>query len=305
MVDRNYNNLKGVSYTAGLLFLIGLVLVGFTASAFLARMVLEGTGAPLKEAMSDPRNAGVLRWLQVAGVVISMLLPALLAAIIISRKPFHLLGFRNNVSVTQVALVIGLMFCALMVSGSLAFVNREIAEIFGWGTWAKELEKSYNDQVALILDTKTVGGYVTSLFIIAFIPALAEETLFRGALQNFITRATKIPVLSIIIVSLFFSLIHFSIFGFLVRLFLGLVLGYLFYYTNNIWLCIIAHFFNNALAVSSIFFFTRQGTNIKEAMAKDVPVSYWGFLAVPVIVWLFAALIRHSKKDQLETGSSE
>jgi hypothetical protein len=78
-------------------------------------------------------------------------------------------------------------------------------------------------------------------------------------------------------------------------------LGYIFYTTGNLWLSITAHFFNNALAVSAIFFMTSQGKSMKEAMSKDVSATYWGFLALPIIVWLFTALIKNSKKASTET----
>ena len=64
------------------------------------------------------------------------------------------------------------------------------------------------------------------------------------------------------------------------------------YYTGNIWLSITAHFFNNALAVTAAFVSIQQGKNIKEAMNEDVSVSYWGFIAIPILVLLLIALKR-------------
>src|SRR5699024_2400392 len=101
-----------------------------------------------------------------------------------------------------------------------------------------------------------------------------------------------------VVVSILFSIVHFSVYGFLVRFFLGIVLGYIFYATGNLWFSITAHFFNNALIVSSIFFMTNQGKSMKEAMSKEVSATYWGFLALPVVIWLFTVLIKNSRKEQ-------
>jgi len=154
----------------------------------------------------------------------------------------------------------------------------------------------------VMLDAKGIGGYLLSIFVMALLPAMSEEMLFRGGLQNFLTRATKKPWLSIIVVSILFSIVHFSVYGFLVRFFLGIVLGYIFYSTGSIWLSMTAHFFNNALAVSGIFFMTAQGKSMKEAMSKDVSATYWGFLAIPIVIWLFSLLIRATKKVQVEAA---
>jgi membrane protease YdiL (CAAX protease family) len=230
-----------------------------------------------------------------------MMLPAYLTAFILNRRPLQLLGFKNEVNILQIVLVVGIMFTALFVAGGLGSFNKDLAQLLGWGNWAENLEKTYNEQVAVMLNTKGIGGYLLSIFVMALLPAMSEEMLFRGGLQNFLTRATKKPWLSIIIVSILFSIVHFSVYGFLVRFFLGIVLGFIFYSTGSIWLSMTAHFFNNALAVSGIFFMTAQGKSMKEAMSKDVSATYWGFLALPIIIWLFIVLVRMSKKEQIET----
>ena len=125
-----------------------------------------------------------------------------------------------------------------------------------------------------------------SIALMAFLPALCEETLFRGGLQNFLTRATKSPWLSIIIVSILFSAVHFSFWGFVPRIFLGIVLGALFHYSGKLWLSILAHFINNALAITVLYISTQQGKSLQEAMKQD-ETSFWGILALPLVIGLF------------------
>lgn len=304
-MERNYNNSKGISYTSGFFLLIGLALIGLVVSSLISGVFLlstvGGNATAMKDALNDPKNAGLIRMIQVGSVIISMMLPAYLTAFILNRRPLQLLGFKKEVSIMQIILVVGIMFTALFVAGGLGSLNKDIAQMLGWGNWAENLEKTYNEQVAVMLDTKGIGGYLLSVFVMALLPAMCEEMLFRGGLQNFLTRATKKPWLSIIIVSILFSIVHFSVYGFLVRLFLGIVLGYIFYLTGSIWLSMTAHFFNNALAVSGIFFMTAQGKSMREAMSKDISSTYWGLLALPLVAWLFIVLVKLSKKEQPET----
>jgi membrane protease YdiL (CAAX protease family) len=242
--------------------LIGLAILGLViASVIGGGILLASAGSnveSMKDALNDPKNADMLRIIQVGSVILGMIIPAFITAYILDKKPLQLLGFRKDVDISKILLVVAIMFTSLFVAGALGFLNKDIAQAVGLGNWAEQLEKTYNDQAALMLDMKGISGYLVSLFVMGLLPAISEEMLFRGGLQNFLTRATKNPWLSIVVVSILFSIVHFSVYGFLVRFFLGIVLGYIFYATGNLWLSITAHFFNNGLIVSSIFFMNNQ-----------------------------------------------
>jgi len=60
-----------------------------------------------------------------------------------------------------------------------------------------------------------------------------------------------------VITSLIFSLMHFDYYGFLPRLFMGIVLGYVYLCTGNIWYGIIFHFFNNAIPITGYWLLSR------------------------------------------------
>jgi membrane protease YdiL (CAAX protease family) len=147
------------------------------------------------------------------------------------------------------------------------------------------MEDEYNRQVEAIIGLNNIWQYLLALIIMAFLPALCEEALFRGGLQNFLTRATRMPWLAIILVSILFSLAHFSYFGFLSRLFLGVILGLIYEYSGKIWLNIVAHFFNNALALTVIYYFKLHGKPVRDAI--DDNNSMWaGVFGVPVLIGL-------------------
>ena len=75
-----------------------------------------------------------------------------------------------------------------------------------------------------------------------------------------------------------FSFIHFQFYGFLPRMFLGLLLGYLFYYSGSLWTSILMHFVNNGAAVV-ISYLQYKGR-------IDVDVDHFG---ATDNVWLLAA----------------
>jgi membrane protease YdiL (CAAX protease family) len=286
--------------------LTGIAILGFVVSGFIGAIILlsvsGGSFAGIKDALNNPANAGTIRMVQTVSVVISMFLPAWFVANILNRKPFYLLGFRKGIRVKQVGLIILIMIASGLIAVTLGYVTKLIPLPPAWKLSFDRMESSYIEQVGMMVDLKSFRGYIMSILLMAFLPALCEETLFRGGLQNFLTRATKNPWLAIIIVSILFSAIHFSFYGFLVRMFLGIVLGCIFYFTGNIWLSVLLHFLNNAVAVTQAYYLAQQGKDLKDALNNDISPSYWGIVAVPVLVLLFRALKNTSQKNQLQSS---
>lgn len=118
------------------------------------------------------------------------------------------------------------------------------------------LKKMENDAAILtqkILEGTSIQQYLINLLIIAILPAVGEEFIFRGIIQRILTDWTRNSLAAILIAGVLFSAIHLQFYGFVPRLLLGIYFGYLFYWSKSIWLAIWAHFLNNALAVSLHF----------------------------------------------------
>jgi membrane protease YdiL (CAAX protease family) len=141
------------------------------------------------------------------------------------------------------------------------------------------------------------------MLVMALAPAIFEEVLFRGSFQQVFVGWTKNAWAGIIITSILFSAIHFSFFGFLPRIALGLILGLIFFYTNNLWLSILLHFLNNGFVVTQLYILTAQGKSIDKVMDETMPI-WWGIIALVILVVLFRLLITETalfKKEIPET----
>ena len=111
-------------------------------------------------------------------------------------------------------------------------------------------------QAQIILTTnhsKTFFEILQITFFIALIPAICEEILFRGYLQQNILEQNS-PTFALISTALIFSIIHFNIGGFLPIFFIGLYLGMLFYTTKSIIPAMFLHFLNNFFIIVSVNF---------------------------------------------------
>jgi uncharacterized protein len=301
---------KGISYTAGFFILIGFTVAGLLLATIISIPVWTAmTGrsfAAMQKEMDDPANGNAVKAIQCIQAVIGFFLPAILTAFLLNRRPMRLIGFQGKISWKQAGLVIVIIIAALYVSSVLSYVNEMIPVSESMKHKFEKMESDYERQMEAIIGLNNFGEYLLALVIIAFLPALCEETLFRGGLQNFLARSTKKPWLAIIVVSILFSAAHFSYYGFLSRFFLGVILGLLYEYSGRIWLNILAHFLNNALALTVLYFYKSQGKSMKETLNDSSPVAL-GILALPVLIGLLYLFHKISivKKESLPFSFEE
>ena len=293
--------------------ILGLVIAGIVQFAIGLLLVPDaltssnGTKA-LTDALMDPKNVGSMRIAQVVGTIFIMFLPAVLYSLITNGSNPFWLGFNKYLNWKQVVLAFALIFLANIVAGPLADFSRWAVDHFPAmkGT-AKQMEDTYNQQVQAMSNLTGWGEYLMAIIIMAFLPAMFEEMCFRGAMQNIFTRWWHRPLLAILVTSIIFSFIHMSIYLFMSRIVLGFVLGLLFFKSQNIWVNIIAHFLNNAIAVTQLFYVSRFTPKDKIDLSQlDPKVEWWGgLLALAAMVYLFKLFDKISAENRARIEATE
>ncbi len=271
---------------------------GFIATGLLGILIsnlMHVDTAKLADELMKPANVNWNRLLQVLGSFMIMALPALLVATFNGGNPVYKIGFNEAISGRQTLMVVLMVVAGFMVSGALGELNEMIPLPKTTEIYFKKLEDDYNKEVLSITSMKTSFDYIISLVVLALIPAIFEEMLFRGCLQKIMISIMRNAFTGILITSIIFSAIHFSYYGFLPRLFLGLMLGYIFYYSKNIWLNIIAHFLNNAYPLTAMYGLTMQGKSSEDVMQETFPL-YYGIIGAAIIILLFISFKRESER---------
>jgi membrane protease YdiL (CAAX protease family) len=260
----------------------------------LAGVLISGLGSallhiPAKEvnhALSLPQNAGTARLLNTLASFISFFLPGWILARVLNPQPFRELGFSKAVSGKQVLLVILITFSCMVLSGALGELNEKIPLPSDWLAKARAMEASYKKATMAMAAMKTGYDLLLSILVLAVAPAFFEEVLFRGGFQPLLSGWMKSRTLGIVVTSILFSAIHFSYFGFLPRVALGIVLGLLFDISRNIWLNIFMHFLNNAFIVTQLYAAAKAGKSIEKTMDESMPL-WWGLVALFLLFALF------------------
>lgn len=136
-----------------------------------------------------------------------------------------------------------------------------------------------------------------NIIFIAAMPAICEEFFFRGMIQRYTLKSFRNKGAAILITASIFSIMHGDIYNFLPRFCMGIIFGYLFEYTQNIWIPIIAHFTHNALVVLS-FYLIQHGVFHENMQLVGVIGNGLGFgLASVISVAMFMTYVMNNQKD--------
>lgn len=300
-------NRRGMTDRAGVFILIALMGAGFVVGgglSILAWKLMTGqSGMGMATSMTNPVFVNEIRITQMLLAFFIFFAPALLAAFILNRKPFAYLGFSNKNSLKTILLGIAVMAATVVLSDSLATINEMIPVSEKMRIYFKGLEDTYMKQVLVLSHMSGIPDLLFSLLVMALAPAIFEEVFFRGGLQQMMTKATGKAVVSIVVTSLIFSAIHFSFYGFLSRFALSIVLGILFVESKNIWVPILAHFLNNAVAVIQIYILKMQGKSIEDSLDDKFPL--WIFLfAMPAVFYLFSLFKKSAVRDSQSSSAT-
>lgn len=283
-------NRPGMNERSGLFILIALMGLGFMVGGGFSILAWKMmTGQPMMQmqaSMSDPAFVNEVRVVQTLIAMFMFFIPGILAAFILNRRPFQFLGFGVKLNWKTTALGMAIMIVTIFLAGSLATLNEMLPASAELTSYFKGLEQSYMKQVEVMSQMNGIHDLLITLVVMAAVPAIFEEVFFRGGFQNMMHRSTGNLWVSVIITSILFSAIHFSFYGFFARTALGIVLGLLYAYSKNLWMPVIAHFLNNAIAVVQVYLLRLEGKSVEAAMDDKYPV-WWGVIAIVVVVFLF------------------
>ena len=268
---------------------LGLLGGAWILTILLAGIILvakTGLGAARGIDLSNPALTGILKVTQGVATVTTFALPAFLYAYLTFRQqPVQALGFRKPGKPLFFLLAVALLFVAFPMEGWLGQLNKTIP----LPGWMIRMEEDASKQIDIFLRVDSPIDVYINLFVIALLPAICEEVCFRGALQRILIHIFKSPWKGIVAAGIFFSAFHMQFQGFLPRMFLGILLGAIYWYSNSIWVSILAHFFYNGIQVIAVSFYPKMIHD-----NPSVPV-YLALISLVIVIGLVYLMRRMSE----------
>lgn len=272
---------------------IGSFIALAVGAAMLGIPVLEMTPLLTK---ADSSQAPALKAMQTIASAFTFLVPSLVFIFLFGRKNVNGLLLRNG----GFLMLLGPIY--IITASAWIDIASQLNEwLIPAGslveTMFKSAEESAMAMTKVMLQSNGSLDFALTFLCIAVLPAIFEEVFFRGTMQPLLAKATKNVHLAIWITAALFSAFHMQFYGFLPRLLLGAIMGYLTIWSGSLWTAIGAHFFNNALAVIVFVTYGSLDGPVEEAAEQNMWTTYaMSFLLFGLLTWY---LNQRSKWPQL------
>jgi membrane protease YdiL (CAAX protease family) len=288
-----------------LALIVGCMIVASVLGVIVAS-IFYGLGTPAEAS----NQAAYYRIIQSFGSVGTFVFPALLFSYLSENNFFSYNQMNKGPKYSMVNIVLVMSLAILPIVLALAEWNsgwKLPASLAGLENWMRRLDEQNQELVNLMAHDPRIGILFVNLFVMAVLPAVGEELLFRGTIQQFLHKWMKSPHWAIWITAFVFSAIHFQISGFIPRMLIGAYLGYLFYWSGSLWLPIIAHFLHNSWSIISDFIFLRRGIDVENMQFSDVHA--WQYilgvaivLALVGVFWLYKLRIENNSEYKIQNS---
>ena len=195
-----------------------------------------------------------MKWLQLLQSVATFLLPALAGAYLWSNTPMQWLHLNSKPSWQEALAAVVVMLLAIPGINLMSAWNQQMVLpewMSGIEQWMRMQEDAAAQLTEQFLRVDTVGGLLVNIGLMALLPAVGEELTFRGVVQGMFTRNKHVAIWA---TAAIFSFVHMQFYGFLPRMLLGAMFGYMLWWTGSLWVPMLMHFVNNCAAVVVAYF---------------------------------------------------
>ena len=230
----------------------------------------------------DKTATSSLKWLQCIQSMSLFLFPALLCAWWWDgdHRPFRWLRMDVKSAWHVVGLAALVMVCAIPGINLLADLNNRIVLpecLSSLEQFFRQMEEEAALLTKRFMQADNVWVMMINMGLMAVLPALAEEMSFRGVLQQLLGGRRHVAIW---LTAVIFSAIHMQFYGFVPRMLMGALFGYVFVWTGSLWVPIVMHFVNNGMAVLVYYILSSKGVAIDTNYADTLGAGTTWWLGI-------------------------
>ena len=288
-----------VSFLALLTFLI----VGF----FVGQLLIVGIGLTYTEFdfylfqiivlnLSEYPDFKVTMLLMQAGysICLFILTPFFFIKYYYKKNPFSLLVNTKNKSklLTSLILTILIGISYMPLSGVFVYWN-EIIQLPSFLSDFEQILKDKEEELrkisSFIVNFNSFPQFLLGVFVIAVLPGIGEELLFRGVIQKQIHQISGNIHIGIWVSAFLFGAFHFQFYGIIPRMFLGVLFGYLYVWSGSLWIPIVAHFINNAVSLLLVYLFQlgKVTTDLESPEQISLELALTSLVITSILIFYF------------------
>ena len=263
------------------------------------------------DSLNGHRTVVLLKFFQMVNQLGVFILPALAFAYLYNRKPIKYLHLSDKIQLPHLFLSVLLIIVSLPAINRMVVWNEQmdLPDFFnGIENWMKSSEDQTQMLTDAFLNVTSVVGLFGNLIVIALLAAVGEELLFRGVILRILYTNLKNVHLAVFISAVLFSALHMQFYGFLPRMVLGMLFGYIFIWSGTLWLPIVLHFIFNGISVVAAFLYNKGmiSTDVDSfGTSSNDNVVYGSFIASVLLLFIiYWRRIISIKKEEISDDIS-
>ncbi|WP_258100456.1 CPBP family intramembrane glutamic endopeptidase [Marinoscillum pacificum] len=268
-----------------LLILTGYIVAAFFAFSILSQVlivVIYGLDlAELASILTNPKETEYARSAIMMMQAITSVGMFIITPLFFLYKNLHLKfnEFLNSPEspLRPAFMTILIMLCFMIANSIVIEWNQGIKmpESLSWfENWAQEKELQLEELTEYLTSFANIGQFLIALIVIAVIPAVGEELLFRGLIQNLLSKAFFNHHVGIWFAAILFGAMHMQFYGVVPRILLGALFGYLYYWSGSLSVAILGHFINNGLTLILLYLSQLDILDFDPTDAETSPPFY-------------------------------
>ena len=273
---------KESSFIVQVLVAIAVFMFGTVISSAFSFLFLSIKGLPPEAILEISQNIAdypsYFRQMQFFGVIGQFIFPSMVCAWLFSDNYKEYLQIENPVQLPMamwsvISILVAIPFINFTIHVNQQMVFPEALKELEY--WMKTMEETNAQMMQKMLYADNIGIFLFNIGVVCVLAGVGEEFMFRGLLQNIFGKLFKNLHVTIWIIAIIFSTIHFQFYGFLPRMLLGAYFGYLLYYTKTIWIPVLAHFTFNCFSVVIAYIFQDSPQEMQDVDAIGTGSSWW------------------------------
>ncbi len=283
-------------------FIIICLSIGQVMSALLTGLIYDVSTSRILDVLENPisTDRNIILLFSLFFTLFSFFITPTIYLLFYNKNSLSFLWVGSRIRLTPLILSTITVFTIIPFITILAKLNYSIE----FPIWLSELESYFKqgEEQARLLTSSLISitefeDLIIVILIMAIIPGIVEELFFRGMVQRQLQEIFKTSHCAIFLGAILFSFFHFQFYGFIPRLISGVLFGYIFVWSKNIWYSCAAHVTNNAVSVLGVYFMGPQVLNPEGGRVMSILLIFPSVVATALII-LFL------KKNQAATVST-
>lgn len=265
-----------IGITVLLITLVSFAFIGPLIGMLLAFPFYDGSPLDFANDMTDPVGKEYMKSLlmivQGAATLFGLaVIPAIFWSAMTRRRVLGLVTY-PQVKPMSLVLVIGIVISYMgLMSVFIEWNSNVDLPDSAFETWAKDVEQRATELTTFMTSFSSFTEYLVGVLVIAVLAGVGEEMVFRGMLQPAFQQSFGNAHAGIWIAAIFFSALHLQFYGFVPRVLLGALFGYLYCWSGNLIVPIFAHFVNNFFIVTMVYLGVTDAPGVESEDPTSLP----------------------------------